>query len=160
MREEILEMKRKDQLYRGRNYIGENIIKQDSIDDINTSKLITIFEKYGYPNHAIIGTSSNPDKNNPSIRVMLLHTEDSIRVSYFLPKILLSVKEGKCNPFTYGVVYDQHLLYDKEEQKYWTYKTKRSITNTKKINELRESIGLPRHGYETWRFNKLYKNKK
>ncbi|MHA7060238.1 hypothetical protein ACWGOQ_0023655 [Aquimarina sp. M1] len=158
LREEILEMKIKDQLYRGRNYVGENITKQDSIDDVNTKKLITIFEKYGYPNSGIIGTSSNPNKNNPSIRVMLLHTDDSIRESYFMPKILSFVKKGKCNPFTYGAVYDQLLLYNKEEQKYWTYETKKNITNTKKVNEFRESIGLPQYGYETWRFNRLYKN--
>lgn len=78
LRKEIQEMNRLDQLYRNRQY-QEN--KQDSIDKVNTSRLREIFEQFGYPNNQVIGSYS-VDKIHTDIITMLLHTSDSIRLSY------------------------------------------------------------------------------
>lgn len=142
LRKEIQEMQRLDQLYR-----RSNQIKQDSIDIVNTKKIILIFNEYGYPNEKIIGNSSI-DKKITSISTILLHTKDSIRMNYFVPKLTEYVKNGQCSPKTLGFLIDQFHLYNGNPQTHGTYRSQNSkyatmITDKTEINRNRISIGLP-----------------
>ena len=107
LRKEIQEMNRLDQLYRNGNY---QEYKQDSIDKINTNRLIEILEQFGYPNDQVIGNYSI-DQINTDIITMLLHTSDSIRMNYFVPTLKVYVKAGVCSPKTLGQVIDQFYLH-------------------------------------------------
>lgn len=144
LRKEIQEMNRLDQLYRNEQY-QEN--KQDSIDKINTNRLRAIFEKFGYPNDQVIGSYS-VDQKNTDIITMLLHTSDSIRMSYFVPKLKEYVNAGACSPKTLGQVIDQFYLYNNQPQIHGTYEAQNSkyanmIGDRKQVDKNRISIGLP-----------------
>lgn len=144
LRKEIQEMNRLDQLYRNGQY-QEN--KQDSIDKINTNRLREIFEQFGYPNDQVIGSYS-VDRINTDIITMLLHTSDSIRMSYFVPKLKEYVKTGVCSPKTLGQVIDQFYLYNNQPQTHGTYEAQNSkyanmIADRKQVDKNRISIGLP-----------------
>ncbi len=158
LRSEILKMKKADQLYRkNRNKFQKNIHKQDSIDEVNTKRLIQIFEQYGYPNHTLVGSYDLKTNSNPDIRALLLHTKDSIRLNYFLPKILEYIKKGKCDPIVYASIYDQYLLYNNKKSRYGSITTKEpELTFKTTINSNRQEVGLPKYGYEAWRRNILY----
>ena len=154
LRNKILRMKVQDQLYR-QNY-GANRDKQEKIDSTNTQELIHIFDTYGFPSKRMIGDYS-VDNQHASINTLLLHTDDSIREHYFIPKIQEYVRNGVANPQLVGTMYDQLLLYGGSEQYYGTYNTSKPMTATsKEINKRRASIGLSRLGYENWRENILY----
>ena len=144
LRKEIQEMNRLDQLYRNGQY-QEN--KQDSIDKINTSRLMEIIEQFGYPNDRVIGNYS-VDQSNTDIVTMLLHTSDSIRMSYFVPKLKEYVKAGVCSPKSLGQVIDQFYLYNGQPQIHGTYEAQNSkyanmIDDRKQVDKNRISIGLP-----------------
>jgi hypothetical protein len=144
LRKEIQEMNRLDQLYRNGQY-QEN--KQDSIDKINTNRLREIFEQFGYPNNRVIGSYS-VDRIHTDVITMLLHTSDSIRMSYFVPKLKEFVKAGTCSPKTLGGVIDQFYLYNGEPQTHGTYESQNSkyanmISDRDQVNKNRISIGLP-----------------
>ena len=154
LRNKILRMKVEDQRYRGND--KGNWDKQNKIDSINTQELINTFDKYGFPSKKVIGKYSI-DNQHATISTLLLHTDDSIREHYFIPKILNYVREGKANPRLVGYMYDQLLLYNEDEQYYGTYNSSKPMTaTTKEINERRASIGLPNLGYENWRNSILY----
>jgi hypothetical protein len=144
LRKEIQEMSRLDQLYRNGQY-QEN--KQDSIDKISTNRLKEIFEQFRYPNDQVIGSYS-VDRTHTDIITMLLHTSDSIRMSYFVPKLKEFVKAGTCSPKTLGQVIDQFYLYNGEPQTHGTYESQDSkyanmIGDRDQVNKNRISIGLP-----------------
>jgi hypothetical protein len=143
LRKEIQEMNRLDQLYRNGQY-QEN--KQDSIDKISTNRLREIFEQFGYSNNQVIGSYS-VDRINTDIITMLLHTSDSIRMSYFVPKLKEYVKAGACSPKTLGQVIDQFYLYNNQPQTHGTYEAQNSkyanmIADRKQVDKNRISIGL------------------
>lgn len=143
LRKEIQEMSRLDQLYRNGQY-QEN--KQDSIDKLNTNRLKEIFEQFQYPNNQVIGNYS-VDGIQTDIITMLLHTSDSIRMSYFVPKLKEFVKAGTCSPKTLGQVIDQFYLYNGEPQTHGTYESQNSkyanmISDRGQVNQNRISIGL------------------
>lgn len=146
LREEIKEMKKEDQKYRNESY-QENIDKQEVIDEKNTQRIIEIFNEFGYPNESVIGSIS-VDRTPVNITAMLLHTSDSMRMNYFVPKLKEFVKNGTCPPEVLGSVIDQYYLYNGEPQINGTYK-KRSgeysnmISDLKKVDSNRISIGLP-----------------
>jgi hypothetical protein len=146
LRDEIQQMQRSDQKYRGENY-QDNLSKQDSIDSYNTNRLIEIFESVGYPTADIIGHYS-VDRQPTIITAILLHTDDSIRMNYFVPKLSHFVRNGTCSPQTLGSVIDQFHLYNGEPQIYGTYQganTKYAdmIADLKQVDKNRISIGLP-----------------
>lgn len=144
LRKEIQEMNRLDQLYRNGQYIQD---KQDSIDNINTKRLIEIFEQFGYPNDQVIGHYSI-DHVQTDIITMLLHTADSIRMGYFVPKLTEYVKAGTCSAKTLGQVIDQFYLYNDQPQTNGTYEAQNSkyanmIADRDQVDKNRISIGLP-----------------
>lgn len=145
LREEIKKMLYEDQKYRNGNY-QEFIDKQEAIDKFNTNRIIEIFNKIGYPNESVIGSFS-VDSSQTDIGILLLHTSDSIRMSYFVPKLKEYVENGTCSPSTLGKIIDQYYLYNGEPQIYGTYQSKSGgyanmTDDLKKVDSNRISIGL------------------
>ncbi|KAB8152705.1 hypothetical protein EZY14_012855 [Kordia sp. TARA_039_SRF] len=154
LRNKILRMKVEDQRFRGNG--GGNWDKQNKIDSINTQELINIFDTYGFPSKKMIG-SSLVDGQHASISTLLLHTDDSIKEHYFIPKILDYVRKGKANPRLVGYMYDRLFLSTVNEQYYGTYITSKPMNaSLKEINERRASIGLSNLGHDDWRNSILY----
>ena len=137
-RKEMLEIFRLDQAFR------QDPIKLDSIDKINEKKLIDIFENKGYPNNKLIGHPSI-DRQNINMSIILRHTDDSIRKSYFIPKVTEFVKNGTCPPNDLGVLVDWYYLRRKEKQIYGMFPIKEgnTISDLKQVDKNRQSIGLP-----------------
>lgn len=145
LRDELILMKYADQMYRGNNY-QKNISKQDSIDNLHEKRLIEIFESIGYPTDKITGP--NTMDYAVDVGLLLLHTDDSIRMNYFVPKVKEFVKNGTASPRTLGTMIDQYHLYNGEPQIYGTYRAQgggyaNMIDDLKKVDSNRISIGLP-----------------
>lgn len=145
LRDELISMRSADQMYRGGN--GEaDWTKQDSIDILHEKRLIEIFESVGYPTDRMVGphTMDYP----VDVGLLLLHTDDSIRMNYFVPKVKEFVKNGTAPPSTLGTMIDQYYLYNGEPQIYGTYSAQAGgyanmIEDLKEVDSNRISIGLP-----------------
>jgi len=98
----------------------------------------------GYPGDDLIGPF-NVDFSHSDITILLLHTSDSIRINYFIPKLKEYVKEGACDPETLGVVIDNLHLYNDELQVMGTYENREEnmISDKGQVNQNRLEIGLP-----------------
>ena len=86
--------------------------------------------------------------NKVDIGLLLVHTDDSIRMNYFVPKLKGFVENGYSHPRILGNIIDQYYLYNNEPQIYGTYKTRDGvysdmIPDLKKVDSNRLSIGLP-----------------
>lgn len=147
LRDELVAMRFADQMYRGRNN-NANWTKQDSIDKLHEKRLIEIFESIGYPTAAIVGphTIDYP----VDLQILLLHTKDSIRLNYFVPKVKEFVQNGTAPPNVLGTMIDQYYLYNDKPQIYGTYSLQNDrsgyanmIDDLKKVDSSRISIGLP-----------------
>lgn len=142
LRGEIQNMVAADQKYR-RNYDEADNRKMDSIDQIHEKRLIEIFESIGYPNNEIVGHYSI-DGIPADIDILLLHTSDSIRMNYFVPKLKEFVKAGKCSPIALGTLIDQYYLYNNELQVNGTYNGgATTISDLQQVDKNRTTIGLP-----------------
>ncbi len=139
-RKEMILMHTLDQKYR----INYDQVKMDSIDNINETKLINIFEKRGYPNSNLIGNYSI-DNQRIDMSIILRHTEDSIRKNYFIPKLIEFVKNGTCPPMDLAVVEDWYYLKRGEKQIYGMFPIKddNTIMDLNQVDKNRVSIGLP-----------------
>lgn len=145
LRDELVAMRYADQMYRRGN--DEAIwAKQDSIDKLHEKRLIEIFESIGYPTEKMVGqrTMDYP----VDIGLLLLHTKDSIRMNYFVPKINEFIINGTAPPQVLGSMIDQYHLYNDKPQIYGTYMSYGGgyaymIDDLKKVDSNRISIGLP-----------------
>jgi tetratricopeptide (TPR) repeat protein len=121
--------------------------KRDSVFKVNDLRLVEIFDEFGYPNEQVVGNYEIDQINsNPSI--LLLHTDDSIRINYFIPKVKDFVKKGKVPPYVLGTMYDNLALFNNEPQTHGTYENQSGgyanmISDTTKVNSNRAEIGLP-----------------
>jgi hypothetical protein len=143
LRKEIQSINQLDQQYR----LGVLANEQDSVDNLNAIRLIEIFDEFGYPNSDVIGHYS-VDNIQTDIGTVLLHTNDSIRMHYFVPKLLEFVKKGECPPLRVGQLIDQFHLYNRDPQTHGTYHGQKTtyanmIEDLEQVNENRLSIGLP-----------------
>jgi len=153
LQNEIASIKILDSKYRvNRDIYKKNKEAQDSIDKKNALKLKEIFENYGYPSTQRLGLVEGMKTRDYDIMIPLLHTSDSIRKVYFLPKILGFIRKGECNPLVYAFLFDQMRLYNNLPQKYGSYNSS-NIRSFDSLNKFRKEIGLPKHGYEKWRRN-------
>ncbi len=144
LREEIQKMRIEDQKYRVGEFRG-NVDMREAVDDYNTKRIIEIFNEFGYPNESVVGNYSI-DQSHLSISTMLLHTSDSIRINYFVPKITEFVRNGTCRPGTLGSILDQYHIYKGRPQIYGTYGSGKNygniISDRKILDSNRISIGL------------------
>lgn len=155
----------RDQFYRIRNKDNEHIHQLDmrksmiQSDSLNNLRLLEILA-VDYPNCKVdINVSRD-------INTILMHTRDSIRVNYYLPKILEYIKNGKANPIIYANMYDQYLSYESLPQIYGTVLSANRKTRKVKLpslmysmdstNYFRNQIGLPTWEYEKWYFEEKY----
>lgn len=152
LRERLIEMTRRDQLFRSKQY--QDYIykyKRDSIDFINEKELIYIFENIGYPNEK----THDYDNKLTNISGILLHTSDSIRLNYFVPKLKRFIKNGECHPHILAKIIDQYFLYNGENQIYNTYLNDPIQYDTATTRNLRKQIGLhPSLSINHWIFYK------
>ncbi|WP_037325525.1 DUF6624 domain-containing protein [Salinimicrobium terrae] len=144
LRDELIAMRSADQMYRFQN--SGHSSKQDSIDKLHEERLIEIFESMGYPTDEIVGPRTM--EYQVDVGLLLLHTDDSVRMNYFVPKVKEFVKEGTAPPRTLGTMIDQYYLYNEEPQIYGTYGAQdggyaNMIDDLKKVDSNRISIGLP-----------------
>lgn len=145
LRDELISMRSADQMYRG-GYEVTDWAKQDSIDKIHELRLIEIFETIGFPTEKLVGPHT---RDYPvDIGLFMLHTEDSIRMNYFVPKIKEFVLNGTAPPIILGNMIDQYYLYNDEPQIYGTCLSHgggyaEMIDDLIKVVSNRVSIGLP-----------------
>jgi hypothetical protein len=105
LREEVYYHSQLDSYYRF-NYAGADYeAKIKEADAANEAFLKQLFGRNIYPNETIIGNRLL-DNRYATIVGMLMHTKDSIRRHYFLPKLKKFVQQGKCSPRDYALVYD------------------------------------------------------
>lgn len=145
LRDELIAMRSADQQYRSQGQDAD-WPRQDSIDKLHEERLIQIFESVGYPTDRIVGPHTMDHRVD--VGLFLLHTKDSIRMNYFVPKIKEFVKNGTAPPQTLGTMIDQYHLYKGKPQIYGTYKAQGGgyaymIDDLQKVNSNRISIGLP-----------------
>lgn len=150
LREKLMEMKIRDQLFRSDDFSDYTYqSKRDSVDAINEKELIYIFEKIGYPNE----TTHDFDERLTGISSILLHTSDSIRVNYFIPKMKIFVKNGACLPQILANIIDQYYLYSNDYQIYNSYLNDPILHDTATTKKLRKEIGLhPSLSIDHWIF--------
>ena len=147
LRKEIQEMTAADQMYRRSqaNFAAKKELV-DSIDEVHEKRLIEIIEEFGYPDEKLIGGFA-VDWSKADIVTLVLHTDDSIRMNYFVPKFKEFVKEGTIPPLHLGVVVDQYYNYNGEPQIYGTYSSERggyaTMIDREMVDRNRRSIGLP-----------------
>ncbi|MCV9926263.1 hypothetical protein OIU83_01255 [Flavobacterium sp. LS1R49] len=152
LRKKMLIMFKEDQLARTN---GDNA-QMDSIDHINRSQLEEIFKDYGYPDINLIGASSAWDMADGDIRegILFVHQPDDFKEKY-LPFLLENIKNGKCDPDTYALVYDRMMMDKYEKQYFGTYNCSSTefcnLIEPNKVDSIRISIGLPRLKYYPWR---------
>ncbi|MRT15358.1 hypothetical protein F3C99_00115 [Vitellibacter sp. q18] len=140
LREEIMFMCFADQGVR--NQVPEiDWEKVDSVDKLHEKRLIELFENKGFPNVEMIG-SIMLDHAQVDVGILLLHTDDSIRLNYFVPKVKEFVRKGKASPYYVGAMMDQYYFYHKKPQIYGTIRGVEMIDDLKKVNNNRISIGL------------------
>ncbi|MBU2922457.1 hypothetical protein KO504_14000 [Winogradskyella psychrotolerans] len=114
LRKMIQEMTKRDQKYR-RSYSGsDRVEKMKSADVINSRAIMTIFEKYGYPSHSLIGNTSVDQNVFIELTTVLTHCDNKFKEEYILPKLLEFIKMGTCPVMVYKTVYDTYLFFKKK----------------------------------------------
>jgi hypothetical protein len=145
LRDTIRVMKLNDQKNRRTNS------NQEKFDLINQNKIKLMFENNIYPNEKMVGNFT-VDNQFIDFEIILLHSRDSMRMNYFLPKVLNFIKIGKAEPTIYGNMIDQQHLYRGVKQIYGTYNIDNIKSNDYNIyNSKRKSIGLPTINYTKWK---------
>jgi len=120
---------------------------KDSMFRANDKRLVEIFEEYGYPNEKLIG-SYNIDKTDADPQMMLLHSADSIRINYFIPKIEEFVRNGECFPIVLATLHDNLELFNGNSQTHGTFRSSdggyaKMISSVAEVNSNRQNAGMP-----------------
>ncbi len=153
LRAKILKLKYLDQEARRNTSEKTRIRSIDSIDLEVEKFLKDIFSRNIFPNEHIIGNHTIDKNPAVSIDVLLLHTRDSMRLNYFIPRINSFVEEGKCLPSIYCAMIDQYHLYNDKEQIYGTFNFNQ--IDAKEYNSIRKKVGLPSLEYVRWKYKKV-----
>ncbi len=153
LRNRISSMVEEDQYYRTEYEGSDYKVKMREVGLKHESFLINMFDQNIYPGKKEIGNMFYID-DYADIEVLLLHTRDSIRLNYFLPKLRGFIKQGKTNPYIYGMLLDQYELYNDRPQKYGTYNVYKITSEDMKIyaaNRKKLDIGFPSIELDVWR---------
>ena len=159
LRNEIHEMLKQDQYYRTVYFEDDAFSKGRKVDSTNHKRLKELFDKNIYPSQKLIGGLFYNDKD-ADVETILLHTNDKDRFEYFLPKLKEFIKQGKTNPYIYGMLIDQYHLYNDKEQLYGTYNVDR--LDKKKFafynkNRKKLKIGFPSVEFDVWKDSIFFK---
>ena len=154
LREKMLTMVKEDQAVREG---GEEGTKLYIVDHNNEMELEKIFETYGYPSKKLIGSYSAYDLPGGDVRegILFIHQSDKFKTKY-LPILLENVKRGICDPDIYAKVYDKMDFMNKGMQYFGSFECGSigdvcNLSNPKKIDSIRSSIGLPHLKYYSWK---------
>ena len=147
LRKKMLQMFNDDQAVRLENGSNEEM---KIVDEKNRIELNSIFKNYGSPTKRLIGSNNaydTPDKGHIDFEVFFLHQSDSVRKKY-LPILLDGAKKGFCEPDVYATLYDRMQLESIGKQYFGSYSCSSdnevcTLSNPKKIDSIRKSIGLP-----------------
>jgi hypothetical protein len=147
MRSKISFMVNEDQKVRQKNLnIKENFQAMKSTDSISEMFLYHLLESDKFPNQDIIGNYWI-DKHPISADILFMHTSDSMRLNYFIPKMMEFVKKGKCSPKLLSELVDQYNIYNGKRPIFASYFGENFMIlkpqNPEFIDLLRTSIGIP-----------------
>lgn len=150
LRAMIVDMFKRDQDVRLEN-VNESVEK---IDNENRIKINAIFKEYGFPNKKLVG-SGYSSQYRFNLETLIIHQPDSVRLKY-LPVFFDAVKKGYIDPEPYAAIYDRVQLDKNLHQYYGTFLCDSSgemclLSNPKKIDSIRYSIGLPHYKYYFWK---------
>jgi len=140
LRNMVIQINKRDQ-ESGRSYETDIMKKSlEERDSINFTKLKYIFEKYGYPNASVIGNESlNKKRERLILSSVLRHVNDSLMVSYLLPKLKSFVVKGEFLPQLYLSIYESYTYRNKLVSEYRVS----SKYTKEEVNKNRYSVGLP-----------------
>ncbi|KIX21860.1 hypothetical protein SY27_04030 [Flavobacterium sp. 316] len=137
----------------------EKINRQENINKQNENRIITIFNKYGYPSVKKIGYYEYNQKDTELLAVYL-HCSPAFMDSILLPKLYESLRKGETPPYNYATVYDKLKIYQTDEQLYGSFLDYQGhstpLINPKKIDSIRKSVGLNNLNYSKWRLKAKY----
>lgn len=153
LRKEIILMTERDQYIRKHYKKEDKYQRMDIVDQQNQEVIKDLFNRNIYPNSKKIGNFF-VDFISPDIELLLLHTQDSLRINYILPKIKQFIKEKRCSPYVYANLIDQYQIYHGKQQLYGTFNVKEiEKKDFKKYNANRNilNIGLPSIEYDVWK---------
>lgn len=142
-------------------------MNNDSMDFFqkkHKKELDDIFLEYGYPNLKTIG-SDNYFENSADLSVILIHQDVSAK-EQFLKIMSDNIKKGNCTPSEYAGVYDKKVWVQTSSKKSMQYfgsfinmkdgSLSIPLTNPKKIDSIRKSIGLKNsYNYDWWKYKKM-----
>ena len=127
-------------------------------------ELDSIFLSSGYPSEKELGQDIFFDMNNikstiPHFEAILIHISKEANKEGFEElnnEIVTYLKNGTCKPLDYATYYDSNLWVTKNQQKYGTIlgedvENRIPLSNPKKIDSIRKSVGLPSKNYLIWR---------
>lgn len=152
LRDSIIDICKKDQLYRQNGDYGKNMSSSDSINKV---KLRQIFSKYDYPSEKLIG-EFYIDSTDVDLSFAFLHTESEFRMNFLLPKVLIAVKKGLAYLELYTQSYDRYLEdYKGGKQLYESYKLERVKKITELINAKKNSFNSKKYWFAIYGLRKV-----
>ena len=139
---------------------NKNNETEDVVDKRTLNLLIEIL-KNDIPSKNVIGWNNaydTPDKGRIDFDILLAHQPDSIKKIY-LPVFLEGIKKGKSEPWIYAFIYDRMMMDNYKKQTYGSFNCNDGnpceLINPKKIDSVRNSIGLPNMKYYPWKIKKI-----
>ncbi|MGE4347451.1 MAG: hypothetical protein AB7D46_08560 [Flavobacteriaceae bacterium] len=148
LRELINKMSIDDQAIRGENFKSTEELEE--LSRVHEKMITEIFDKYGYPSSKKIGFEDD-------LRTVFAHTDPiEFKPNYLLPKLLKYVKRGEEQPDVYANTYDKwQYTLSGGEKLYFHPQTNQF--NSKQLDSVRNSIGLPHKNYQKWKMDKITK---
>lgn len=131
----ICNMLSDDQKHRTIDVVGKG---QQELDSINFYKLITITEKFGYPDNSRIG--DNGCNVNPFI--ILLHNPDRLIQTENYKLFINECKKGNISGWELGQALDRYYFHYYKKSMYGCYGGKPCIDDIETVNKNRKDLGL------------------
>jgi hypothetical protein len=131
-----------------------NYEKMEELQKKHEKEIEEIIAQFGYPNHNVTGHVLDKNNGPVTFEVVFFHQTAETKKKY-LPMLHDNLIKGKSSPFEYGGIVDR-IYIDKDQLFYGTFIGKELLVNPKKIDSIRETIGLPSYGYEEWAFKKMF----
>lgn len=133
--------------YGGRSPELQNLLKQmHAIDSVNTLKITTIIDRYGW-----LGPDSIGVNGNRTLFLVIQHAEDSVQEKY-LPVMREAVKAGRAKAGSLALLEDRVSLQQGKKQIYgsqvsWNMETNEyyvlPLEDPDHVDERRAKVGLP-----------------
>ena len=106
-----------------------------------------IIKKYGYQNYSKTKFMRDSLGFPIDFTVLFLHQDVEFKKKH-LPLLYKNLKKGTLFPNEFGAIVDK--IYMKEKKSYYGVIPSYPLLYPKKIDSVRNNIGLPKYGYEKW----------